>query len=109
MPLCGTKLSSFGIVVSLWGIAQLSLTGFLFHQRALAFIEDVKLPKPSYSSAEELFNDLELGYDRSAINCWVAALLYLATFVVSAQQYYMNVRVSEVPSERFTNFASITN
>ena len=41
MPLCGTKLSSFGIVVSAWGAAQLSLIGLLLHFRSVAFVEDL--------------------------------------------------------------------
>ena len=42
MPLCGTKLSSFGIVVSAWGAAQLSLIGLLLHFRSVTFVEDLR-------------------------------------------------------------------
>jgi ribonuclease kappa len=75
-------------------------------QRSVAFIEDVAL-KTDYNSASELANDLEVRYDQSALNCWVAAIIYLATLCISAQQYYMNVRTCEVPSVPFQNFASI--
>ena len=107
MPLCGTKLSSFGIVVSAWGAAQLSLIGLLLHFRSVAFVEDLRLPKQRYDSAEEFFSDLNSRYDQSAINCWTAALIYVGTFCVSSLTYYLNVRTKEVPLEPLENFASI--
>lgn len=101
MPVCGLKLCYFGLVLSTWGVVQLALTGVFLHFRATAFVEDIRLKDQVYTSAEELRNDLEVGYAQSALNCWVASLLYVITFCVSAQQFWMHQKVEEVPSEQF--------
>ena len=97
--LCGLKLSSFGLILSAWGIIQLSLTGLFFQFRAVALVEDVPLERDP--NPDILYQRLEVGYQQNAVNCWVAALLYFVTFCVSAQQYWMNKRVEEIPSEQF--------
>ena len=53
---------------------------------------------PSNSSEltkEEVVRGLQTGYDQSALNCWIAALLYLATLCVSAHQYWANSHVED--------------
>jgi hypothetical protein len=37
---------------------------------------------------------MEAGYRQNALNCWIAALLYLVTLCVSVQQFWMNNRSS---------------
>ena len=39
--ICGPKLSTFGTLISIWGIIQLSLMALAFHVRAIAMIDDV--------------------------------------------------------------------
>ena len=51
--------------------------------------------------------DLEARFDASALNCWIAALIYLGTLALSAAAFYANSRVGEVPKEPLENFASI--
>ena len=87
MPICGQKLSAFGLVLSVWGIAQLAITGVLFHNRSVALIQDVFLEE-SYTSKSQLLIDIDTRYDASALNCWIAALMYVATLCVSAQQFW---------------------
>jgi len=106
MPICGTKLASFGIVISLWGAVQLSLTGLALSGRSIAFIDDVA-PSEEYTDSAKLLTDLEARYDASALNCWIAALIYLGTLAISAAAFYANSRVGEVPKEPLENFASI--
>ncbi|TRY63564.1 hypothetical protein TCAL_09689 [Tigriopus californicus] len=91
MPLCGPKLSLCGVILSAWGIIQLALMGVFFWTNSVAFIEDIPL-KEEYESKDELINDLEQGYQQNALNCWIAALLYLVTLCVSVQQFWMNNR-----------------
>ena len=43
MPLCGPKLSLCGVVISAWGILQLSLMGVFFYIHSVALIEDIPL------------------------------------------------------------------
>jgi len=97
MVLCGPKASTFGLVLSVWGILQLAITGLLFHNRSLAFIEDLNLEE--VTSPAELARELDVKYEQGAYNCWIAALMYVATLCVSVQQYWMNERVVEIKAE----------
>lgn len=89
MPLCGPKLSLCGVVLSVWGIIQLSLMGVFFFVRSVALIEDINL-KEQYTDIKALRNEIDAGYQQNAFNCWIAALLYLVTLCVSVQQFWMN-------------------
>jgi len=89
MPLCGPKLSLCGVVLSIWGIIQLSIMGVFFYINSVALIEDINLEE-SYSSMDRLRTDMDKGYQQNALNCWIAALLYLVTLCFSAQQFWMN-------------------
>merc|ERR1719244_2291394 len=40
----------------------------------------------------DLRTDMDKGYQQNAMNCWIAALLYLVTLCFSAQQFWMNNR-----------------
>ena len=53
MPLCGTRLASFGIVLSLWGAVQLSLTGLALSGRSVAFIDDIA-PSAEYADSDKV-------------------------------------------------------
>merc|ERR1719391_826920 len=39
---------------------------------------------------DRLRTDMDKGYQQNALNCWIAALLYLVTLCFSAQQFWMN-------------------
>ena len=93
MALCGPKLSLCGVILSIWGVVQLSFMGIFFWANAVAFVEDIPL-KESYTDMEELKSDLDTGYMQNAFNCWIAALLYLVTLCVSVQQFWMNNRAT---------------
>jgi hypothetical protein len=41
----GPKVSLFGLVVSVWGLVQLTIMGLAFKGRAVAFVEDIKFPQ----------------------------------------------------------------
>ena len=89
MPLCRPKLSLCGVVLSIWGIIQLSIMGVFFYINSVALIEDINLEE-RYESMDRLRTDMDKGYHQNAINCWIAALLYLVTLCFSAQQFWMN-------------------
>ncbi|XP_023329277.1 ribonuclease kappa-B [Eurytemora carolleeae] len=91
MPLCGPKLSLCGVVISAWGILQLSLMGVFFYIHSVALIEDIPLEE-EYTDLSELRKEMESGYNQNALNCWIAALLYLVTLCFSVQQFWMNNR-----------------
>lgn len=71
MPLCGPKLSLCGVVLSIWGIIQLSIMGVFFYINSVALIEDINLEE-SYSSMDRLRTDMDKGYQQNALNCWIA-------------------------------------
>lgn len=101
MLLCGLKLSYVGLILSVWGFIQLGLTGIFFKCHAVALLEDVVVEKQDLIDPVALEQALDVGYSQNALNCWVAALLYLLTFCISAQQYWMHKRIEEVKSEQF--------
>ena len=90
MQICGANFSRLCLVLSAWGIIQLALTGILFHVRSASLIEDVTLECNAIVSVEDFANDIDVKYEIGALNCWVASLLYVATFCFSAQQFYTN-------------------
>ena len=71
MPLCGPKLSLCGVVLSIWGIIQLSIMGVFFYINSVALIEDINLEE-SYESMDRLRTDMDKGYQQNALNCWIA-------------------------------------
>ena len=70
--------------------------------RSVAFIDDLSLNKEAFGSSDSdvLFTEIENKYEQGALNCWIAALMYVATLCVSVQQFWMNERVVEIKAER---------
>ena len=46
-------------------------------------------------TATEWLTALHTGYQQSALNCWIAALLYLVTLAVAAHQLWSNQQAAE--------------
>lgn len=99
MVVCGPKASIVGLVLSIWGILQLAVTGLLLHQRSVAFVEDLYLEDSAFESPDRLANTLDNKFQQGALNCWIAALMYVATLCLFIQQYWMNERVVEIKAE----------
>eukprot|EP00093_Oithona_nana_P011586 11586.XXX_213318_213954_1 [CDS] Oithona nana genome sequencing. len=93
MAICGPKLSLCGVIISAWGIIQLSLMGVFFYTNSVALIEDIPLEE-EYNTEGELRSAMDAGFQQNALNCWIAALLYLVTLCVSGQQFWMNSRAT---------------
>ncbi|CAH2089652.1 unnamed protein product [Euphydryas editha] len=90
---CGPKLSLCGLVLSVWGIIQLTLMGVFYYIGAVALLEDLPLGE-HHDSIEDFVAEVRKGYNLNAYNCWIAALLYVITLVVSGHQFWMNNRSS---------------
>jgi len=99
MVVCGPKASTVGLILSIWGILQLAVTGLLLHQRSVAFVQDLDLNDAAFNSPSELSTELDNKFQAGALNCWIAALMYVATLCVSVQQFWMNERVVEIKAE----------
>lgn len=93
MKICGPKLSLCGLVISVWGIIQLTLMGFFYFIHSVALVEDLPL-EPHYPSPQQFYTDVDVAYSQNAFNCWIAACLYVLTLVVSGQQFYANSRAT---------------
>ncbi|CAG9795640.1 unnamed protein product [Diatraea saccharalis] len=91
--LCGPKLSLCGLILSVWGIIQLTLMGVFYYIRAVALLEDLPLD-PNVHELDLFIGEVESGYTQNAHNCWIAALLYVITLVISGHQFWMNNRSS---------------
>ncbi|XP_046387990.1 ribonuclease kappa-B [Ischnura elegans] len=93
MKICGPKLSLCGLIISTWGIIQLILMGIFYYVQSVALAEDIAL-EGSFSNIEEFYSVAERGYTQTAYNCWIAALFYIFTLVISGHQFYVNSRAS---------------
>jgi len=82
-------------IISVWGILQLSLTGLFSYLHAPALVEDISIPERDDWTEQELKTALENGFHKTALNCWIASLLYLTTLCVSAQQFWANHRAAD--------------
>jgi len=95
MRFCGPKLSLCGLIVSIWGIIQLLLMGVFYYIHSVALVEDLPLDE-HYESPQDFYAAVDRAYSQNALNCWIAALMYVATLVVSAWQFYANSRTNSV-------------
>merc|ERR1712037_24667 len=136
LRVCGPKLSTFLVLVSVWGLIQLTIMGLSLHKRDVQYIEDIDLEqeyniiclekckaqqpdgnckkdaescledckrdcKEGKKDPDNLFTAMERAYDKGANNCFVAALLYLVTLVVSGHQMWLNNRVPANSYQRY--------
>ncbi|XP_034939538.1 ribonuclease kappa-B [Chelonus insularis] len=94
MKVCGPKYALCGLILSTWGIIQLLLMGIFFYIKSVALIEDISLEGLEISTPEEFYTHVDSGYTQNAYNCWIAACLYVFTFLFSGHQFYVNSRTS---------------
>jgi len=66
--------------------------GVFFYINSVALIEDLPLEAEykGQGALEQFYADVDRAYSQNAYNCWIAACLYVGTFLISAQQFYMN-------------------
>jgi len=95
MPVCGTRTSAVCAIISIWGILQLASTGLFSYLHSPALVEDINIPEREDWTEKELLVALDNGYQATALNCWIASLLYLATLCLSAQQFWANHKKEE--------------
>lgn len=93
MQICGPKLSLCGLILSVWGIIQLALMGIFYYTHSVALIEDLPL-EHHYDDPKKFFAEADKAYSQNALNCWIAACIYVVTLVVSGQQFYANSRTT---------------
>ena len=93
MRICGPKLSTCCVLLSLWGIVQLLIMGAAFSSRSVALVEDIYINETiKYKSEAKLLDAMDESYSKSATNCYIAAALYCVTLVVALHQRWLNNR-----------------
>ncbi|XP_063995094.1 ribonuclease kappa-B [Diachasmimorpha longicaudata] len=92
--ICGPKYALCGLIISAWGIIQLLLMGIFFFVKSVALIEDLPLEGKKFNSPHEFYMAADWGYLQNAYNCWIAACIYVLTFLLSGHQFYVNSRTS---------------
>lgn len=65
-----------------------------YHFHAVALAEDLPIDMEHIDNIEHFYSEVDRGYKQNAINCGIAALLYLVTLAVSAHQFWANNRSS---------------
>jgi len=88
--------------------------GVFYHTQSIALLEDVAGLEEPGMTPEKLYNLADLGYSavsicsmmlliitilyemfclfQNAMNCWIAACLYILTLLLSGHQFYVNSR-----------------
>ncbi|XP_076450574.1 ribonuclease kappa-like [Babylonia areolata] len=89
-PIWGTSCSRYYMVISIWGIVMLALLGIFFWVRSPALFEDV--PLGDWEANHFSKDYAKTKYEQNAINCWIAAAIYVVLFIFSFVQYKMNNR-----------------
>ncbi|KZC10943.1 PREDICTED: ribonuclease kappa-B [Dufourea novaeangliae] len=93
MKICGPKYALCGLILSVWGIFQLVLMGIFFYVKSVALVEDLPL-EGNFKNIKDFYTQADRGYTQNAYNCWIAACIYVLTFLFSGHQFYINSRSS---------------
>lgn len=85
------------MVLSVWGMVQLTIMGLLYLSKSVALIEDLGLKEASdydKDSPIPFYQKADQKYESVGYNCLYAVSLYLLTFGIALHQYYSNVRLN---------------
>uniref|UniRef100_A0AC35U7V1 Ribonuclease kappa n=1 Tax=Rhabditophanes sp. KR3021 TaxID=114890 RepID=A0AC35U7V1_9BILA len=89
-PLCGPKMSAFLMLISVWGIFFLGLLGVFFYTQAVTLYPDLHFSEESVGPDGPTTDAIIAKYGDKATQCWVAAGMYVITFVVVVWQNKYN-------------------
>ena len=90
IKVCGPRLAIFGIVISVWGIIQLSAMGLACLNKSVAFIGDLTFEENNKTSAESVKDVIKNQFTIVSKNCGVAVALYILTLIVAVHQMWVN-------------------
>ncbi|KAH9496406.1 hypothetical protein Btru_012557 [Bulinus truncatus] len=92
MACLGPKCSLYYMLISIWGIIMLVLLGIFFQIRSIALFEDLKMDEKEWENLNFTKSYIQEKYEDNAINCWIAAGIYVLLFAWSFFQYRLNAR-----------------
>lgn len=85
---CGVKRAIVCTLVSTWGFVMLVVMGGLLSLKSLAFVEDIAVEEfDQRQGLQTFYTEQDRKYDDAASNCYIAAGLYVATFLISVYHW----------------------
>ncbi|KAG6451194.1 hypothetical protein O3G_MSEX006973 [Manduca sexta] len=69
------------MLLSIWAVIQLVLMGIFYKMETLVLIEDVE--PEEYTDYDDFIAKTKANYSIVAINCWIAAVIYLIFIGIS--------------------------
>ena len=111
-PICGPKLSLCCAVISVWGIIQFILLGIFFFVQAVPLLDDFEVKDANITNKPQFESQLKHAYRERAINCWIAAVLYIALLIFTGLQFRTHLLKSStpnVPPSAASPFAGVTS
>jgi ribonuclease kappa len=85
-------------VISVWGIIQFILLGVFFYVRAVPLLDDFEIANITLTDKAVFENDLTHAFHQRAINCWIAAVLYVILLVFTGLQFRKHLQKSSTPN-----------
>ncbi|MCI4388309.1 hypothetical protein PGIGA_G00084160 [Pangasianodon gigas] len=89
---CGPKLAACGIVLSIWGVVMLAMLGIFFSAKSAVLIEDVPFTEEDIRNDKNPPQAIYSLYNQVAINCFIAAAVYVGVGAISLFQVRLNKR-----------------
>lgn len=77
-PVCGPVLSTFCMIIAVWGVVFLALLGLFFNLQAVTLFPDLHFGENETYSVQTV----EDKYSAKATQCWISAGMYAVTFVI---------------------------
>lgn len=81
-------------IVSIWGVIMLLLLGAAYKARSPALYLDINLDFEDFDAVSNK-TTVYAAYDASASNCFIAAGIYLATFVFGLWQWKVGQGIAQ--------------
>ncbi|XP_060074011.1 ribonuclease kappa-A-like [Ylistrum balloti] len=93
-PLCGPKLSICCTIISIWGVVMLAILGAFFQIHSPALFEDIPKDEDEWKHQNYSMSYVHEKYEQTALNCFIAAGIYVFFFFFSCCQQRMHARAS---------------
>ncbi|KAM4603269.1 ribonuclease kappa-A [Polymixia lowei] len=90
--ICGPKMATCGIVISIWGVIMLAMLGIFFKTHSAVLIEDVPLTEEDIKGDKNPLENIFGLYNQVGYNCFIAAGIYVLVGAFSFCQIKLNKR-----------------
>lgn len=90
--MCGPKLSLCCMLISIWGVIQLTIMGVLYYVHSVGLFDDLGLEGEEFDDIKEFYTRVDNEYEHAAYNCWIAACLHFITLAFCSSKFYEAAR-----------------